>query len=56
MDGYFGSDDILEKLEFALYDPCRDLYWGDVMELLRKNLNEIKQLREIKHEYENLQK
>jgi hypothetical protein len=47
MDGYFGSDDILEKLEYACQgSPTVDLYWGDVMPLLTESRDEIKRLRE----------
>lgn len=35
MDGYNGSDDILEKLKFAT-EEINDLYWGDVMQLLNE--------------------
>ena len=51
MDGYSGSDDIVEKLEYATV-PYVDLYWGDVMDLLRESLHEIKNLRKEKKKEE----
>ena len=44
MDGYKGSSDIQERLEYALA-PCVDLYHGEMMEMLRDSLEEIKKLR-----------
>jgi|GEM_PF-1614148 len=46
MDGYHGSNDIVEKLEFACYDTFADLYWGEAMRLLEESLQEIKKLRQ----------
>lgn len=50
MDGYFGSDDILEKLEFACYNSVKNLYWGEVMELFSESLVEIKRLRDLTYD------
>jgi hypothetical protein len=44
MDGYAGPDDIMSKLQYALEEPCIDLYWGDVMGLLREAHEELKRL------------
>jgi hypothetical protein len=53
MDGYEGSDDILEKLEYANQGPPTvDLYWSDVTELLRLAEKEI---RELRYQIERLQ-
>jgi len=46
MDGYQGSNDILERLEYACQGPpAVDLYWGDAMDLLREARDEIRRLR-----------
>jgi len=46
MDGYTGSNDILEKLKYAnLGSPTVDLYWGDVRTLLEESELEIEKLR-----------
>jgi hypothetical protein len=46
MDGYRGSNDVLERLEYACQGPLSvDLYWSDAMELLRESRDEIKRLR-----------
>jgi hypothetical protein len=46
MDGYTGSNDILEKLKYAnLGSPTVDLYWGDVRILLEESELEIEKLR-----------
>lgn len=46
MDGYKGSDDLVERLEYANQGaPNVDLYWSEVMGLLRESLIEIKKLR-----------
>jgi len=46
MDGYTGSNDILEKLKYAnLGSPTVDLYWGDVRTLFEESELEIEKLR-----------
>ena len=50
MDGYTGSNNILEKLKYAnLGSPAVDLYWGDVRILLEESELEIEKLRKSLH-------
>jgi hypothetical protein len=48
VDGYGGSNDLLDKLEYACQERSAvDLYWGELMELLRESRDEIRRLRQL---------
>ena len=41
MDGYFGPNDIMKKLQYAVKESNVDLYWGEVIELLGEALEAL---------------
>jgi hypothetical protein len=49
MDGYQGdSNNLLEKLKYATQSSSIvDLYWGEVMELLRESRDKIEELTSL---------
>jgi len=49
MDGYTGDpNNLLEKLNYATQSSSIvDLYWGEVMELLRESQNKIEELTSL---------